>query len=256
MILLSRIIKSQFAKSAKVENKQIKIRNFDLPDSQDEPLHVNEHIITEQIEVAKREAKALLKEAENKSNQILLEIEQAKQYWENHEKAEHMKQAYDSGFAEGVHTGRNSGYDEWIDKINLANGIVDSAKEEYVQHIESSEAMILELAIAVAEKIIGQKLEESSEAFLSIVKRTIKEARNYREIQLHINPVHYEEIIEQKEDLQAMFTKETALIIYPDPELSEDSCMIESANGRIDASVDSQLREIKDKLVDLLEGGQ
>ncbi|MGE8079159.1 flagellar assembly protein FliH [Peribacillus loiseleuriae] len=253
---MSRIIKSQFAKTAKVENKQIKIRNFDLSDPQGEPLHVQEHIITEQIEAAKREAEALLKEAENKSNQILLEIEQAKQYWENHEKTEHMKQAYDSGFAEGVHTGRSNGYDEWLDKINQASEIVESARQEYVKHIESSEAMILELAIAVAEKIIDQKLEESSEAFLSIVKRTIKEARNYREIQLHIHPVHYEEIIEQKEELEAMFTKEMALIIYPDPELSEDSCLIESANGRIDASIDSQLREIKDKLVDLLEGGQ
>ncbi|KMY49447.1 hypothetical protein AC625_07750 [Peribacillus loiseleuriae] len=256
MILLSRIIKSQFAKTVKVENKQIKIRNFDLSDPQGEPLHAQEHIITEQIEAAKREAEALLKEAENKSNQILLEIEQAKKYWENHEKTEHMKQAYDSGFAEGVHTGRSNGYDEWMDKINQASEIVESARQEYVKHIESSEAMILELAIAVAEKIIDQKLEESSEAFLSIVKRTIKEARNYREIQLHIHPVHYEEIIEQKEELEAMFTKETALIIYPDPELSEDSCLIESANGRIDASIDSQLREIKDKLVDLLEGGQ
>ncbi|MFJ7976399.1 flagellar assembly protein FliH [Peribacillus sp. NPDC096379] len=253
---MSRIIKSQFAKTAEVKNKQIKIRNFDLSDSPEGQVNVQEYLITEQIEDAKREAKALIKEAETKAGQILQEIEQAKEYWENHEKAEHMKQAYDSGFAEGVQTGRSSGYEEWIDKINQAKEIANSSKEEYVKYINSSEAMILELAIAVAEKIIDQKLKESSEAFLSIVKRTIKEARNYREIQLHINPVHYEEIIEQKEDLQAMFTKETALIIYPDPELSEDSCLIESANGRIDASVDSQLREIKDKLVDLLEGGQ
>lgn len=256
MILLSRIIKSQFAKTAEVKNKQIKIRNFDLSDSPEEQVNFQEYMITEQIEDAKREAKALIKEAETKADQILQEIEQAKEYWENHEKTECMKQAYDSGFTEGVQTGRSSGYEEWIGKIDQAKEIVDSSKEEYVKYIDSSEAMILELAITVAEKIIDQKLRESSEAFLSIVKRTIKEARNYREIQLHINPVHYEEIIEQKEDLQAMFTKETALIIYPDPELSEDSCLIESANGRIDASVDSQLREIKDKLVDLLEGGQ
>lgn len=255
MILLSRIIKSQFAKSAEVENKQIKIRNFNL-ESPEEQVKFQEHLITEQIEEAKLKAKALINEAESNANHILQEIEQAKEYWENHEKTEWMKQAYDSGFAEGVQTGRSSGYDEWMDKITQASGIVESARQEYVKHIESSEMMILELAITVAEKIIGQKLEESSEAFLSIVKRTIKEARDYREIQLHIHPVHYKELLEQKEDLQAMFMKETALIIYPDPELSEDSCLIESANGRIDASVDSQLKEMKDKLIELLERGQ
>ena len=34
-------------------------------------------------------------------------------------------------------------------------------------------------------------------------------------------------------------------------DLSEDSCIIESANGRIDASVDTQLSEIKVKLTDM-----
>lgn len=51
----------------------------------------------------------------------------------------------------------------------------------------------------------------------------------------------------------ALFPKELDFYIYPDEELSEMDCIIESANGRIDASIDSQLEEIKNKLIELLE---
>ena len=41
--------------------------------------------------------------------------------------------------------------------------------------------------------------------------------------------------------------------MYPNGELDEHACYIESENGRIDASIDSQLQEIKRKLMDILE---
>ena len=50
--------------------------------------------------------------------------------------------------------------------------------------------------------------------------------------------------------------KDIDFYIYPDDELEETSCIIESENGRIDASVDSQLEEIKIKLFEMLESEQ
>ena len=42
--------------------------------------------------------------------------------------------------------------------------------------------------------------------------------------------------------------------IFPDDDLKETDCIIESTFGRIDASVDSQLHELKLKLLQILEG--
>ena len=77
--------------------------------------------------------------------------------------------------------------------------------------------MILELAIKVAEKIIETKIEEQSKTFLPIVKRQLKKQKIIAEIQLHVHPVHYEDLLEQKEELRRpIFTKDTDLFIYPD----------------------------------------
>ena len=48
----------------------------------------------------------------------------------------------------------------WTGEIDFAKRVVESSKEDYKQHIESSESVILDLQLNVAEKIIGSKLEE------------------------------------------------------------------------------------------------
>jgi len=104
----------------------------------------------------------------------------------------------------------------------------------------------------VAGKILGKKISFEEE-FLGLVKRALKNARDYKNIQLHIHPNHFQFLLAQKEELAAVFPQEVDFYIYPDDEMPEDACIIESENGRTDASVDSQLNEIKLRLFELLE---
>ena len=74
------------------------------------------------------------------------EIEQAKNQWENRRKAEYMKQAYEEGFQKVTKMEANSGYDEMDETYqSMRKKLLTSSKEEYEKHIESAEAMILEL---------------------------------------------------------------------------------------------------------------
>jgi flagellar assembly protein FliH len=165
-----------------------------------------------------------------------------------------IEQAQKEGYRQGVEDGIQKGYNEIAAEIAFAKKVVESSKKDYRHHIESSETVILNLALKVAEKIIGQQLEKDEVSFLSIVKRAIKEVRDNREVQLHIHPIQYQSILSHKDELMAIFPKDTELYIFPDDELEETNCIIESENGRMDASVDSQLQEIKVKLTELLEG--
>ena len=61
-------------------------------------------------------------------------------------------------------------------------------------------------------------------------------------------------LLSKKEELLSIFPQDTNLVIYPDSDLSEDSCLIESPSGRIDARIDTQLTEIKMNLIEFLEG--
>ncbi len=256
MILLSRIIKSYQAKEQAKKEISIKIRPFPTIDfHQEEPVEEIDHtLIYEQMEQAKREAEVIIAEAREQAEAMMREIQQARNQWELEERPMFIEQAQKEGYQQGMEDGFQKGYSEMADTLQYAQGIVDLSKQDYAKTIEAAEPVILELAIKVAERIIGSKLNENNETFLSIVKRTIKEARDNREVQLHVHPVQYPFILSQKEELSAIFPKNTDFYIYPDPDLAENSCIIESENGRIDASVDSQLHELRMKLMEFLEG--
>lgn len=254
MISLSRLIKSQWAPPVQQQNKVISIKVLKHDIEENEPI-IESFSIEERnhlIQQAKLEAEGIMEEARTNIDKMYRELSNEKLNWEN-EKIHLSNQARQIGFDEGIELGRNKGYEEFKDTIDHARQIVDSSKVDYINKIQSSENVILDLGLKVAERILGEHLNGQPEHFLAIVKRALKEAREYREIQLHVHPTQYNFLLLQKDDLLKIFPKETELYIYPDNDLTELSCIIESANGRIDASVDQQLEEIKRKLFEMLE---
>ena len=143
---------------------------------------------------------------------------------------------------------------EMKNDIEQVKQLVDLAKDDYLAYIESAEQTILQLAMQVSEKIIGHELSSSKESFLYIVKKVLKEVREYPEIQLRVHHKNYPFLLTAQEEIMSIFPKETTFYIYPDEDLQETACIIETSKGRIDASVDSQLHELKQKLIELLEG--
>lgn len=239
------------------ENKVISIKRFKEEQQKVEvtPTPVDTSFLEEQkriIDGAHKQAEAILADAESKASNIRIQLEQEKAEFEQ-ERIHITNEAKQKGFEEGLVEGRSQGYEEMQEFIMAAKQIVENSKQDYHKIIESSDGTILTLGLKVAEKIIGDHLEENPESFSTVVKRALKEARNYREIGLHVNPLYYGILLEQKDELMKIFPRETEFYIYPDADLSERSCIIESANGRIDATVDQQLEEIRRKLFELLE---
>jgi flagellar assembly protein FliH len=249
MILLSRLIKSNWANQDNQKEKIISIKyvnSFHEEDyiSQQEQEKILDHAYEEANEI-KRQA---LEDIEKDRHQLLVE----KQNWEL-ERAHLIEEAKTEGIHIGIEEGRTSGYEEYIEVIQKAKTIVDSSKEDYMKYLQSAEKMILELGIKVAEKIINKTMEDKEENFLSLVKKVLKEMRDQKEIQIHVHPTHYQFVLSEKEELLHLFPIQPNIFIFPDENVEENGCIIETANGRIDASVDSQLTLIKDKLIDLLE---
>lgn len=254
MISLSRLFKSQNSILAPQEQKIISIRSFQRAaenDTSQEMIQINtmQQAI---LEKAEQEAAMIFNEASIKAQSIQAKILQEREDWEQ-EKQQLAEAAKQQGFQEGFATGKDQGYQEWQAQIQEAKTIIDSSKIEYMKQITAAEKTILHLGMKVAEKILGDRIVEDEEVLLPYVKRALREVRQYREIQLHVNSSNYNFILSRKEELMAVFPKETELYIYPDEALSVGNCVIESESGRIDATINTQLQEIKAKLLAILE---
>jgi len=249
MILLSRLIKSNLANAEQANEKIISIKymnSFQATDIQT----AEEYKRT--VEQAKLEADAILERAESSVAAARELLQQEKDNWQT-EKNFLMEEAHREGYQIGVQEGQNAGYTEYAEHLEQAKNIINASKLDYENYINNAETEILDLGIKVAEKIIQTSISENKEHFLQLVKKVLKETRAQKEIQLHVNPMHYQYLLSEKDELLALFPIKPSLFIFPDDAAAENSCIIETANGRIEASVDTQLLMIKQKLLDLLE---
>ncbi|RSD28025.1 flagellar assembly protein FliH [Mesobacillus subterraneus] len=253
MILLSRLIKSQHSNTVAADKKVISIRLLESSvQNEGQPVFTQtEEERTRILSQAAKEAEGILSKASEEAEYARRLIFQEKEEWER-QKALLAEEAKQIGFDQGYQEGKSRGYEEYRELLRFAQETVDVSKRDYQNHIEASEKVILDLGVKIAEKILGDKVT-ADEGFFSLVKRALKNARDYKDIQLHVHPGHYQFLLSQKEELIAIFPKEIDFYIYPDDDLPETACLIESENGRIDATVDSQLEEIKQKLFEMLE---
>ncbi|WP_456271547.1 flagellar assembly protein FliH [Bacillus sp. AK031] len=205
------------------------------------------------LQEAQAKAERMLNSAKEESQRMEEKASNLKLEWEK-EKESLQQEAYQQAFEQGMAEGQKMGREEYKQHITQAQEVISKAQEDYFLHIEKAENVILELGMRTAERILGRVIAESPSAFLDIVKRGIKEVRDLPEVQIHIHPSRYDLLSENLEELESMFPILQKLLIYPDDALSAEECFIETGEGRVIVSIDSQLREIKDKLVEILEG--
>ncbi len=253
MISLSNVIKSGSLQQNDSPKKVIGLKVLQTKEAisanQEQP---NQQIATQKIvEEAKIQADKIVKDALQYSNSLRQQVLVEKSEWEE-EKQNLITKTSEEGFRAGLAKGREQGYREYTDLLSEARQVIEISKQDYSKYLESSEEVILKLAMSVAEKVIGIHLSENPEDFAFLVKKAVREVKEHSNITIQINPNYYQVIVNQKEQLTAILNGETDLFIYPNEELNETDCVIESSFGKINASVDTQLSEIKEKLLALL----
>ncbi|MEI3597119.1 flagellar assembly protein FliH [Oceanobacillus sp. SE10311] len=183
--------------------------------------------------------------------EVQTEISKARENWEE-EKAVLMETAEKAGYEAGFQAGKKASIEQYESLLAKANSIVDLVKVDYQKTLEQTEYVITDIAIHTAEKILGEKLNESPEKFLEIVRLALKEINDQSVVSIYLHPNNYETVLAQKTELKRMLEKDTKLSLYIDEELPENSCIIEHPFGQIDASIDTQLEAIRNVLKELV----
>lgn len=253
MILLSRVIRPDHMISTEKPKRVIGIKSIHTDyEFREEATPDYEHERSAVIQEANGRAQSIIEQAESEKKRIMEEAEAWQADWER-EKARIQTEAYQAAFEQGAIEGRESGYRDMNSLIEEAKSTVASSKIEYKKNVERSEQTILNLALICAEKILQTELEGNDELFMSIVKSAIKEVREQKEVQIHVHPARYSFVVSQKDEIEALFPGGVNCYIFPNEEAKEEACFVETTSGRIDASIDAQLQQLRKTLFDILE---
>lgn len=260
MTLLSRVFSAHSTISEQGQTKKIGIRNLRMPSEQEEAASSNlslDQVILERDRMMKQASIEIELEKANleKLRQNTVDdIEVMRSGWDE-EKQMLQQQAYDEGFQIGYEEGRKKAIAEMEQSIQLANATTAQSKVSADKYVESQERVILDLAMTAASRIIGQAIEDHEETFLSIVRRGLKEAREMKEIKLYVSLEHFDFISKNQAELAEIFPPDVPFLIFVNEDFQTTDCYIETNHGRIVVSVDEQLNELKERLVEILESG-
>lgn len=242
---------------AKVIQIQPMIQPYEFENDNSSTVVDEESLKLKQLEIeiiqkAQEKAKELIEQANEeiqKKKEELMKEEEAL-----HEKiTDALEEARVKGYQEGFEAGRTDGFQSAENLIQEATKIVDSSREDYYEKLASADLEIINLAVKIAEKIIGKSIDSEPDYWNQLVKTALKEVREHENIKIFVHPKKFELTKNNKKMLEALLHDSTDIYIYPDDELEENACIIETSFGTIDASVDSQLTEIKKQLLQIVE---
>jgi flagellar assembly protein FliH len=253
---LSNIIKKHHGFQHAQDGKKIGIQPVQFKIETVEECEVQKQRMREQAESEVQQAQTEAERIRFRAQKLLQEaektVEEKRKEWQV-EYEQLLERAKQEGFEKGFFQGNQEAENQYKELLKEAEAMVHHVQDSYYQYIEQSEMVILELGMKVAKKILNIELEENEEKYIHVVQKAVKEVRDHKNIHIYISPKYYTLVSQRKEELSLLLSSDTSLFFYPSEDLGETDCMIESSFGKVNASIDSQLAEIKKRLVEMVK---
>ncbi|MFS0574228.1 flagellar assembly protein FliH [Sporosarcina sp. 179-K 3D1 HS] len=258
MTSLSKVYRSHHTVSEEGKKKKIGIRSFEVPQEMDSEATLSlDAVLAERDRLLHHANLSIAQEkaAIDRMRQTAADdIAASRVAWEE-EKQVLQQQAYDEGFQAGFMEGRDKALADMAASVQMANETTELSYKNANKYLNSQERVILELAIRSAERIIGQLIDKDDETYLDIVKRALKEAREMKEVKLYVSLDYFELVSDHRTELASIFPPDVPFLIFANDDFDATECIIETNRGRIVVSIDEQLNELREKLVEIMESG-
>ena len=221
---------------------------------------------------------AFIEEAKEKYDEIILNAEkEAKEIVDSaySESQENLNQAHEKakeiyedsktkGYTDGYELGKENGYSEGYEK-GYKEGKEDSEKliiealnikDDYIQQknklLKDTEEDLIELVIAIYEKVLHKAVEEDEELIVSLVLKGIDNLEISEKLTIIVSEEDYKAVEKSRNIILAKASLINELDIRVNSDMKKGDCILETTKGSVDVSIKDQLDEVKDLLKTIL----
>ncbi|MGL1894311.1 MAG: flagellar assembly protein FliH [Spirochaetaceae bacterium] len=203
------------------------------------------------IEDAQIEANKLKDEAVQTVNEAKVEAE--KLITEAKAETERIRaEALDKGVTIGKEEGYASGHDEVQRLVDRVHKVLNAAIDKRREIIMEAENQMVELVLLISKKVVKVISEDQKNVILSNVVQALRKMKSRGEVEIKVNLADVNLTTEHIKDFMEMIESVSAITVLEDSTIEKGGCIIETNLGRIDARISSQLREIEDRIRDLM----
>ena len=112
----------------------------------------------------------------------------------------------------------------------------------------NAERGAVELALAIAEKIVSHEVSVNKATLLDVLKTALEKVTDQEKITVRVNKSDLQIINEFGRQVPGLTANVKDVTIEGDDTISRGGCVIETGFGSIDARIESQLRAVEDIL--------
>ncbi|RKO66905.1 FliH/SctL family protein [Desulfofundulus salinus] len=193
------------------------------------------------LAAAQREAAAILEKARHEAEALARET---------------AARAREEGLQEGWEEGYREGYRKAVEDAAAgaqalreeARQVLQQAEEIRRATLEALEGEVVALAREMAEKIVAAQLTIDPTIVLNIVREALEAARIREQVVIYVNPEQKKLMEERREEILLILPPGTVLNIIGDPAIEPGGCRIETADGRVDATLDARWQALEEVL--------
>lgn len=193
---------------------------------------------------AEQEAEQMRQTAEQQAEQIIQEAEV-----QGEKIREDMRR-------QGVQEGREIGIDEGkaelqrvIDRFHV---VLSKAIERRNEIIQESEVQVVNLVLSIAKKVIKVISEHQKNVVINNINQSLQKLQQKSDVIVRVNLADIKLVTKHKEDILRMAERVQNITIAEDTTVDPGGCIIETDFGEIDARIASQLREIEDRILEMV----
>lgn len=207
------------------------------------------------IQDAEHHAEQLIQEAQEQCSRVQEATRQEIDVWwqasrqEDEQVTEQARAAgYDAGYQSGYQEVQTELQQQYAEMIREAQTVLQRAIETKQQIIQEAEPFLLELSVAIAEKIVDEHVSVNQDWITQYIQKLLAGRREQGTITICVSPAQYQYMTNAREELAASAGAHRELIIVPDAGVTDVGCIIRTSFGSIDATIGTQLQEIKSAL--------
>lgn len=206
-----------------------------------------EAIIKQLMERAEQQAAALIQGARAQAEQLLQEARS---------QAEDLKRiSQEQGYQEGRQQITEEMEDARRSALQEAEQLIGQARQERERLLAEVEPQTIELAVAIARRVIGRELMLHPETVQDIAREALRQARGGDELIVKVHETSYEALRAGWEEVVPNGDFARRCRIEVDNRVEPGGCVVDTRSGSIDAQISTQLAVVSSALKQVRNGG-
>lgn len=164
------------------------------------------------------------------------------------------KEAYEKAFRLGEQAGRELGENAvapCVEKLNAAMREVSGLRRTLLLEAERE---TVELAMRIARGIVSSEVERHADIVLETVRKALGIMSEKGTITLRVHPVDADAVWKAREALAGHLESGAEIQVVADDRVGRGGCLAVTDYTEVDATIESQLAVIGDRLKDIREG--